>query len=90
MEMGLLVLALAYSRYCQPLPPDLRVAVEAAMQKMTPEQRWLIDRTSYDNYVLSHTYNWDQVEPNIRDQVRQMHERECERSKAQLKAGFGQ
>jgi hypothetical protein len=88
--MGLLLLAMAYTRYCQPLPPDLHAAVEAAMQKMTEEQRWLIDRESYKNFVLQSTSNWANVEPNIRTQVREMHERECARSEAQLKAGFGQ
>jgi hypothetical protein len=90
MEASLLVLALAFGKYCEPLPPDLRVAVEAAMDKRTPDELWLFDREAAKNYVLQLSANWAQAQPSMRDQMRQMHEQQCERAKAQLKADFGQ
>jgi hypothetical protein len=52
MESALLVLALAYARYCEPLQPHVREVVETAMSKLTPDQRWNIERSAGESFLF--------------------------------------
>jgi hypothetical protein len=90
MEMGMLVLAFAVIHYCGPLPPHTQAAVDAAMAKLTEEQRWIIDRESYKHATLQYSSNWRNVDPNIREQMKKMFDDECDRSRGQLRAHFGE
>jgi hypothetical protein len=83
MESGVLVLALAYARYCGTLQPRVLAAANAAMAKMTPDQRWNIERSSYDNFQLRQIGTFADP-PSVRAGVDRMQHQACEWSKAQL------
>jgi hypothetical protein len=82
-ESAILVLALAYARYCGPLQPPVLAAVNVAMAKLTPDQRWNIERSSYDNFELRQIGTYADP-PSVRAGVDRMQQQACERSKAQL------
>jgi hypothetical protein len=83
MEPAILVLAVAYIRYCGPLQPRVLAAANAAMEKLTPDQRWNIERSSYDNFELRQIGTYADP-PSVRAGVNRMQQQACERSKAQL------
>jgi hypothetical protein len=83
MEMGVLVLAFAYARYCEPLQPQMLAAVNVAMEKLTPDQRWNIERSSYDNFELRQI-GTNADPPSVRAGVDRMQKDACVRAKTQL------
>jgi hypothetical protein len=89
MEMALLVMALGYAQYCGPLQPHVLGVVSAAMEKLTPDQRWNIERTSYDDFELRQI-GTSADPPSVRDGVDRMHQQACERRGGILRAQIGE
>jgi len=89
MESALLVLALAYARYCEPLQPHVREVVETAMSKLTPDQRWNIERSAGESFLFSQR-GTSNNSPSVREGVERLHATECEWGKAQLRASVGE
>jgi hypothetical protein len=92
MTRGLLVLAIAFGRYCGPLPPDVQAVVTAAMNALTADQRFWTDRDAYDVYPLWRGSVSDAANnpPSIREKMRAMQIQQCELALAQLQSASGQ
>ena len=84
----LLVLAMAVTHYCGPLPPDMQRAVDAAMAALTPDERWSYDHESWKHAVFRASSNWENAMPSIREQLHKMHDQECWQATEQIRAGI--
>ena len=69
-KLGVLVTALAYSTYCQELPPDLRAKVDSELQTLTPDQRWRVERAAGNPSPLAER-DVSNFPPSVREKMRE-------------------
>jgi hypothetical protein len=89
MEMYFITLALAYNLYCEvPLSNDVRVKVTSAIERLTPDQRWMLSHRSYNAVydVLWHGSkdNLENYQPSVSAPLARAHDQLCENIRHQI------
>jgi hypothetical protein len=90
MAMHLIVLVLSYSAYCGDVADDIRTKAAAAIQALTPDQRWAIEHGQvfgYQNQLFrGSTADLENYPPSRRALLVKVHARTCQEYKGVMES----